>query len=232
MYASRLQIVLAIVAGFFLLGTIAIFVVFAVAPGTALVYRPMLLTAFVGMLFVSMVCLAGLMRGLLRPYTQLIGEAQRAPVAHSGKRQNEAAFVLETFQSVIAQLQEQQGELKRLSDQASQRADSAEAFSDRIVASMPTGLLAFDAKGYATVSNGPARDLFHNSRIAPGQHFKTVFADFPALAEMVDACLSSGRLYRREGIETTNGAETAKRLGATVAPIDPASETGSRGALC
>src|SRR5205823_13094533 len=99
-------------------------------------------------------------------------------------------------------------------------------------ASMPTGLLAFDAKGYATVSNGPARDLFHNSRIAPGQHFKTVFADFPALAEMVHACLSSGRLYRREEIETTNGAEAAKRLGATVAPIDPASDTGSRGALC
>jgi len=223
---------LTIVAGLFLLGTVAIFAVFALAPGTAVVYRPFLLTAFVVTLIISLVCIAWLMRGLLRPYSQLIGEAQRAPVAHSGKRQNEAAFVLETFQSVIAQLQEQQKELQRLNEQASQRADSAEAFSDRIVASMPTGLLAFDASGYATVSNGPARDLFHNSRIAPGQHFKTVFADFPALAEMVDACLSSGRLYRREEIETTNGTETAKRLGATVAPIDPASETGSRGALC
>jgi signal transduction histidine kinase len=232
MHASRLQILLTIVAGLFLLGTVAIFAVFALAPGTAVVYRPFLLTAFVVTLFISLVCVAWLMRGLLRPYSQLIGEAQRAPVAHSGKRQNEAAFVLETFQSVIAQLQEQQQELQRLNEQASQRADSAEAFSDRIVASMPTGLLAFDAKGQTTVSNGPARDLFHNSRIAAGQHFKTVFADFPALAEMVDACLSSGRLYRREEIETTNGSEAAKRLGATVAPIDPASETGSRGALC
>jgi len=232
MHASRLQILLTIVAGLFLLGTVAIFAVFALAPGTAVVYRPFLLTAFVVTLFISLVCVAWLMRGLLRPYSQLIGEAQRAPVAHSGKRQNEAAFVLETFQSVIAQLQEQQQELQRLNEQASQRADSAEAFSDRIVASMPTGLLAFDAQGHATVSNGPARDLFHNSRIAAGQHFKTVFADFPALAEMVDACLSSGRLYRREEIETTNGSEAAKRLGATVAPIDPASETGSRSALC
>jgi signal transduction histidine kinase len=232
MHASRLQVLLTIVAGLFLLGTVAIFAVFALAPGTAVVYRPFLLTAFVVTLFISLVCVAWLMRGLLRPYSQLIGEAQRAPVAHSGKRQNEAAFVLETFQSVIAQLQEQQQELQRLNEQASQRADSAEAFSDRIVASMPTGLLAFDAKGQTTVSNGPARDLFHNSRIAAGQHFKTVFADFPALAEMVDACLSSGRLYRREEIETTNGSEALKRLGATVAPIDPASETGSRGALC
>jgi signal transduction histidine kinase len=220
------------IAGLFLLGTVSIFAVFALAPGTAVVYRPFLLTAFVVTLFISLVCVAWLMRGLLRPYSQLIGEAQRAPVTHSGKRQNEAAFVLETFQSVIAQLQEQQKELQRLSEQASQRADSAEAFSDRIVASMPTGLLAFDAEGYATVANGPARDLFHFSRIAPGQHFKTVFADFPVLAEMVDACLSSGRLFRREEIETTNASEAGQRLGGTIAPIDPASETGSRGALC
>ena len=232
MYASRLQIVLATIAAFFLLGTIAIFVVFAVAPGTALVYRPMLLTGFVVMLFVSMVCVAGLMRGLLRPYSQLIGEAQRAPVAHSGKRQNEAAFVLETFQSVIAQLQEQQQELKRLSDQASQRADSAEAFSDHIVASMPTGLLAFDSAGRLTLMNGPARDLFSRSEGVDGQHFTRVLADAPALIELVGSCLANGRIYRREEIETANGLEPAKRLGATIAPIDPASEKGARGALC
>src|SRR5205814_5919470 len=216
MYASRLQIFLTIVAGLFLLGTVSIFAVFALAPGTAVVYRPLLLTGFVVTLFVSLVCVAWLMRGLLRPYSQLIGEAQRAPVPHSGKRQNEASFVLETFQSVIAQLQTQQKELQRLSEQASQRADSAEAFSDRIVASMPTALLAFDASGYATVSNGPARDLFPNTRITPGQHFTAVFADYPALAEMVDACLSSGRLCRREEVETTNGSEPAKKLGTTV----------------
>jgi len=232
MYASRLQILLAIVAAFFLLGTIAIFVVFAVAPGTALVYRPLLLTGFVVMLFVSMVCVAGLMRGLLRPYTQLIGEAQRAPVAHSGKRQNEAAFVLETFQSVIAQLQAQQGELKRLSEQASQRAYSAEAFSDRIVASMPTGLLAFNSAGRVTVMNGPARDLFRSTESKRGDHFTEILGGAPALIELVTNCLSSGHIYRREEIEAPNGLESAKRLGATVAPIDPASETGARGVLC
>src|SRR3954471_14943779 len=189
MYASRLQILLAVVAVFFLLGTIGIFIIFAVAPGTAFVYRPMLLTGFVVMLFVSMVCVAALMRGLLRPYSQLIGEAQRAPVAHSGKRQNEAAFVLETFQSVIAQLQDQQVELKRLSDQASQRADSAEAFSDRIVASMPTGLVAFDASGQVTVMNGPARELFRASTRTSGAHFSQVLADAGPLIEMVETCL-------------------------------------------
>jgi len=79
------------------------------------VYRPFLLTAFVATLFVALVSVAWLLRGLLRPYSQLVGEARRAPVAHSGKSQNEAAFVLETFQSVIGQLQTQQQQLERLS---------------------------------------------------------------------------------------------------------------------
>ena len=202
MQASRLQILLTIFAGIFLLGTVLIFAIFALAPGTAVVYRPFLLTAFVVTLFISLVCISWLLRGLLRPYSQLVGEARRAPVAHSGKTQNEAAFVLETFQSVIAQLQEQQHELKRLSDQASQRADSAERFSDRIVASMPTGLIAFDSAGNATVMNGPARTLFEDTRspsenisTAAGHHFRAIFSNVPMLAEMVESCLTSGRLF-------------------------------------
>ena len=253
MQASRLQILLTIFAGIFLLGTVLIFAVFALAPGTAVAYRPFLLTAFVVTLFVSLVCIAWLLRGLLRPYSQLVGEARRAPVAHSGKTQNEAAFVLETFQSVIAQLQNQQEELKRLNDQASQRADSAERFSDRIVASMPTALIAFDAAGNATVMNRPARSLFESTRsltentrspsentrgqaenigAASSYHFGAIFSDVPMLAEMVESCLTSGRLFRREEIVATNGSGLTRRLGATVAPIDPGLESGSRGALC
>ena len=231
MQSSRLQIWLTILAAIFLLGTVMSFAVFALAPDTAIVYRPFLLTTFVVTLFISMVCIAWLLRGLLRPYSQLIGEAKRAPVAHSGKTQNEAAFVLETFQSVIAQLQAQRQELERLSEQASARADSAERFSERIVASMPTGLIAFDASGNATVINTPARSLFDDEEHLPGEHTRAIFANVPALAEMVEACLASGRIYRREEIEASNGSGQPKCLGATVAPIDP-SESGSRGALC
>src|SRR6185503_5081060 len=175
MQASRMQVLLTVLAGIFLLATVSIFAVFALAPGTAVVYRPLLLSAFVVAIFISLVSIAWLLRGLLRPYSQLIGEARRAPVAHSGKSQNEAAFVLETFQSVIVQLQEQQKELQRLSEVASQRADSAERFSDRIVASLPTGLIAFDAGGHATVMNAPAQALFQ-SRQKEGEHFASIFS--------------------------------------------------------
>src|SRR5712671_4674945 len=49
---------------------------------------------------------------------------------------------------------------------------------------------------------------------------------------MVEACLASGRVFRREEIVTINGSAQGQRFGATVAPIDPVSESGSRGALC
>ena len=231
MLVSRQQIWLTSFAGIFLLAAVAIFAVFAFSPTAVSVYGPILLTAFVVALFIGMVCIAWLLRGFLRPYNQLVGEAKRAPVRHSGKTQNEAAFVLETFQSVIAQLQEQQNELERLSAQATQRADSAEQFSERIVASMPTGLIAFDASGHATVINGPARALFANRVKAAGDHFRALFSNLPALAEMVESCLVDGTIYRREEIQAVNGLAETKRLGATIAPID-LSESGARGALC
>src|ERR1044072_5797530 len=230
MRVNRRQLSLTILAAIFLLAAVFIFAIFVLAPSAALVYQPLLLTAFILALFISLVCIAWLLRGLLRPYNQLVGEAERAPVLHSGKPQNEAAFVLETFQSVVAQLQSQQLELERLSAQASQRADSAERFSERIVASMPTGLIAFDLSGKATVANPPAHALFDQPVRLEGEHFRTIFEKIPALADMVQACLEGGRLFRREEGEAT-GASPLKRLGATIAPINP-SVSGSQGALC
>ena len=230
MRISRRQLSLTILAAIFLLTAVSIFAVFVLAPATADVYQPLLLTSFILALFISLVAIAWLLRGLLRPYNQLVSEAERAPVPHSGKPQNEAAFVLETFQSVVAQLQAQQQELERLSAEASQRADSAELFSERIVASMPSGLIAFDLTGKATVANAPAHALFDRTANIEGEHFSEILRDLPTLAEMVNTCLSSGKIFRREEIETTNAAQT-KRLGATVAPIDP-SATGAKGALC
>jgi nitrogen fixation/metabolism regulation signal transduction histidine kinase len=135
---GRLQFWITTLAGLLLFGVVLIFAVFALAPNTTPLNRPILLTAFVLVLFLSLVCIAALLRWLLRPYTQLVGEARRAPVEHSGQAKNEAEFVLETFQNVLSQLQEQRKELERLTAEASQRADSAEQFSERIVASMPT----------------------------------------------------------------------------------------------
>jgi PAS domain S-box-containing protein len=232
-YRSRVQLVLTLVVGVFLLANLFAVMLIARAPAASPVRGPMLLTILVVTLLVSLLCLVLLLRWLLRPYRQLVGEAERAPVAaRSGKARDEAEFVLETFQSVVAQLQAQRRELELLSARASLRADSAEKFSERIVASVPSGLVAFDARGHATVVNAPARALIEAEGEAEGQHLRGLLRNAPELAEMVERCLRTGNLYRREEIAATTNNGRMRRLGATVAPIDPTPDQGARGALC
>jgi signal transduction histidine kinase len=49
---------------------------------------------------------------------------------------------------------------------------------------------------------------------------------------MVEHCLKTGELYRREEVSAKSASGRARRLGVTVAPIDPAPAGGSRGVLC
>jgi nitrogen fixation/metabolism regulation signal transduction histidine kinase len=189
---------------------------------------PILLSAFVIILIASLLCILFFLRWMLRPYRQLVGEAERAPGVHPLKSQDEAQFVLETFQSIVAQLQSQQKELERLTAQASERAASAERFSDRIVASVPSGLIAFDGNGRTLVINSPGRAILEVDGEVVGQPSKELLRNLPQLAELVETCLQTGTVFRREEIHTANPDER-KRLGATVAPIDLVSE---RGAIC
>ncbi|MEP6706711.1 MAG: ATP-binding protein [Pyrinomonadaceae bacterium] len=232
-YGNRLQIWVALLAAIFLLAACSVIALYAFAPATSPLNRPILLTGFIVTLFISLLCILALLRWLLRPYRQLVGEARRAPVAlRSDNATDEAAFVLETFQSVVAKLQAQQRELETLTAQASQRADSAERFNERIVASVPSGLLAFDSLGRATALNTPARLLLGVNDEALGQPVRLLFQNAPVLAEMVEECLRSTKLYRREEIESTDREGRSRRLGATVAPIDPSAGADARGALC
>jgi PAS domain S-box-containing protein len=203
------------------------------APDAATARGPLLLTVFILILVVSLLSIILLLRRRLRPYRQLVGEAERAPVAaRSNKPLDEGQFVLETFKSVVAQLQAQQRELEALSAEARARAASAEKFSERIVASVPSGLVAFDASGHATVVNSPARALIEANGEAEGQSVRELLGASPELIEMVEHCLETGEVYRREEVMATDANGQVRRLGATVAPIDPTPDHGERGALC
>jgi signal transduction histidine kinase len=231
-YGNRYQFGLTLLTGFFLLATLIAVLLYALTPATPATRGPLLLTAFVAILLGSLVCILFFLRWVLRPYRQLVGEAEKASIeSHSLKSKDEAEFVLETFQSVVAQLQEQRKALEQLSSQASKRADSAERFSERIVASVPSGLIAFDGSGRSMVINGPGRALLEvNGEL--GQPVESVLHNFPQLAKMVEQCLQTGKLYRREEIETFTPEKLPRRIGATVAPIDLSPDRGQRGALC
>ncbi|HEY0101636.1 MAG TPA: ATP-binding protein [Pyrinomonadaceae bacterium] len=232
-YENRVQLVLALVVGLLLVANLFTLTLVAMTPPDRNVRPPVLFAVFTITLLISLPGIFLLPRWLVRPYRQLVGEAERAPVAArpEGAR-DETEFVLETFQAVVAQLRAQQRELEKLSAQASARAASAEMFNERVVASVPSGLVAFDAGGLATVINPPARALLEIESNSTGQHLKTLLRLSPELTNLVERCLLSGELYRREEVAATTGEGRVRRLGVTVAPIDPQAGSGARGALC
>ncbi len=233
MTRNRYQFGLTLLTGFFLLATSIAVLLYAVMPATPATRGPLLLTAFVAILLGALVCILFFLRWVFRPYRQLVGEAEKAPVeSRAPKSRDEAEFVLETFQSVVAQLQEQRQALEQLSSEASKRADSAERFSERIVASVPSALIAFDGAGHSMVINAPGRALLGIDGGALGQPVGEILHNVPQLAKMVEDCLRSGMVYRREEIETVTAEQLPRRLGATVAPIELMSDRGPRGALC
>jgi len=230
---TRYQFGLSLLAGFFLLATLFAILLYLLTPETPATRGPLLLAAFVAILLGSLLCILFLLRRLLRPYQQLVGEAEKASLtAPSRRSQDEGEFVLETFQSVVAQLQKQREVLEELRTEASKRAASAEQFSDRIVASVPSGLIAFDGNGRSIVINAPGRALLEVDGGVLGQPVGTLLQNLPQLAQMVQQCLQTGTLYRREEIEVVTGDRLPRRLGATVAPINISPEQNERVALC
>src|SRR6185503_3922411 len=204
-YRSRFQSGLTMLTGLFLLAVMFALFLYAVTPETPAARGPILLASFIAILIGSLLWMLFLVRWLLRPYHQLVGEAQRASAANELlKSQDEAEFVLETFQSVVAQLQEQRKELELLSAEARERANSAEKFSERIVASLPSGLIAFDAAGLSMAINTPGRTLLEVDGGALGESYQQLLGSYKELASMIGDCLQTGALYRRTEIEAVS----------------------------
>ena len=230
---TRFQSGLTMLTGLFLLAALFAILLYALTPETPVVRGPILLASFIAILIGSLLCILFLLRWLLRPYHQLVGEAERASAAKELlKSQDEAEFVLETFQSVVAQLQEQRKELEQLSAEARERATSAEKFSEHIVASLPSGLIAFDSGGSSMVINTPGRTLLGVDGRALGESYETLLANHVELLEMVGDCLQRGTIYRRSELEARTPEGELRRLGATIAPIELPPDRGPRGALC
>ena len=233
MKSSRFQFGLTLLTGLFLLAVLFAVLLYALTPETPASRGPILLASFIAILIGSLLGILFLLRWLLRPYHKLVGEAERASVESKLiKSKDEAEFVLETFQSVVAQLQEQRKQLERLSEQAAERASSAEKFSERIVASIPSGLIAFDGNGRSIAINPPGRNLLEVDGKAIGEAYENLLNRYTGLSEMVRDCLQKGTLYRRTEIEAVTSNGQVRRLGATIAPIELMPERGPHGALC
>lgn len=234
-YKSRFRLGITLLLGLFLLINGLTISLLALTKQRHKALEPLLLTFLLITFSIGLPAAVLLVRRLLRPYQQLVDEAERAPVAkRTSPEKDETEFVLETFQTVVAQLQSQGQQLERLRASAFARAESAEKFSERIVASVPSGLIAFSAAGLTNMVNDVARSLVGAEEDGDGgdegQQIRELLRHAPDLAELVEQCLKSGELYRREEFAVSNPAwASPRRIGATVAPIE---FHDARGAIC
>ena len=230
---GRFQFGLTLLTGLFLLAALFAILLYVLTPETPAARGPILLASFLAILIGSLLCILFLMRWLLRPYHKLVSEAERASAQSAlMKSQDEAEFVLETFQSVVGQLQEQRKELELLSAEARERANSAEKFSERIVASLPSGLIAFDANGRSMAVNTPGRLLLEVDGQALGEPCEKLFEKYSSMSDMINDCIQKGTIYRRTEVDAIDNNGRIRRLGATIAPLELPPERGRRGALC
>src|ERR1051326_7280493 len=187
-HENRMQLALALLVGLLLLANLFTLTLVALSPTTRAERAPVLYTVFVLTLVISVPSILLLPRWLLRPYRQLVDEAERAPVSTQTQRdgaRDETEFVLETFQEVVAELRAKQGQLERLSARPAARAAPAEQFSERVVASLPSGLLAFNSEGHATVVNAPARAILGLDGVGDDEDFKTLLVGAPEIVGLV-----------------------------------------------
>ena len=232
-YGNRFQIGLTMLSGLFLVAVIFALLLYSKTSSTPQARGPILLASLIAILLGSLLAILFVLRWIFRPYHRLLDEAERASITSQGlKSKDEAEFVLETFQSVVQQLQDQRSALEKLSAEARERANSAERFSERIVASLPSALIAFDANGKPITINAPGRALLGLDDRPLDQPFTSLFEKEPELVNMVDDCLTNGTVYRRSEVETHGRNGQVRRIGATVAPIELLPGKKSNGVLC
>src|SRR5262249_55919114 len=182
-----------------------------------------------------------IVRWLLRPYRRMVEAAHGSPV-HGTAGLSESEFVVETFQALIRQLQVKEKELAELHSIERLRAERSERFSERLIASIPSGLVVVNSAGVVTSPNLHATEIFGMSARAREQkttgdlqpvsiEFSVFFRHAPRMIALISECLSESVSFRREEVDITLPDGRTRHLGFSISPItDPLHNV--EGALC
>ena len=184
-----------------------------------------------------------LARWFMRPYRRVIEAAQGSPVRATAAK-SESEFVVETFQALVRQLQNKEGELERLHSLERRRAEKSERFSERLITTIPSALVAINSEGIITIANPQARRLFHHAEIdaasgkseeldlqVEGMPYEEFFRLSTPLIRMISDCLTTGGVFKRVEARVTPPSGPSRQLGLSLTPIlDSAQRV--EGALC
>lgn len=184
-----------------------------------------------------------LVRWLLKPYRRMVEAARGSPVRPSSAK-SESEFVVETFQALVERLQTKEKELENLHTLERNRAERSERFSERLVATIPSGLVTVDSSGLVTSVNAHASRIVDGPQdggsgkrvdtgelLAPSVGYREFFRGSPRMSDMIAECLALGTPCRRGEVEIVVSGAGPRKLGLSITPITDASQQ-VEGALC
>ena len=210
-----------------LISTAAVFLVWTIGAAFYSTGRLRLLVVVSGILFFAIFTVLIIsVSSLLRSFRSLSDSARLAfpnlSSLHSAKNSaNEVEFVSETFGAVVEQLQLKQLELNELHAKLGERAASAEAFSQYIISSLPSGLIAFDLNGLIRVINQPALEIFDFSAdVNPLENsYVNLFAPNQQFIQLIVDSLTKDQYKAQNEIDYRTQSGKSIRLDVTVAPL-------------
>ncbi len=135
-------------------------------------------------------------------------------------------FSLAAYHGVIQRLKEQEEELKRLRQEANDRAVASESLSNVVLANLTSGVILFSEAGLVLQANPAARELLGYASPS-GLHIRDVFRSVDAVAQEVERALHGGYTVHRLQCQYTTPANASHLLEVTLSPVRmPGQKTG------
>lgn len=148
--------------------------------------------------------------------------------APAPRTDNAPAFTVATLHGVIQQLKDKEQELRRLREQARERASLSENLSAAILTNLETGVLVFNPAGLGQFANPAAREILGYSTVS-GMHPRDLFRGVSALragnngapsgmTEALQRALRDATVFRGLRADYATPKGELRKLAITIAP--------------
>jgi PAS domain S-box-containing protein len=180
---------------------------------------------------VGVLAAIGLIIYLIRKFFASTREDQESKILSAAPRtENASAFMAASMQGVILKLRAQEKELERLHKIEKERAEHTERLSEEVTRNMPAGLVVVNATGIISSAN-PAAEQVLGIKTLGFRRYSEVLGEESGLTKLIEECLASGKIFRREEVTHEGPAGDTRHLGVTISPIRRGTEKIS-GAIC
>jgi PAS domain S-box-containing protein len=167
---------------------------------------------------------------LVRRYFKHMRNSDKREPAEPQRAQNPSAFMAASMQGVIQKLRDQEKELERLHRVEKERAAHSERLSEEVTRNMPAGLLVVNTTGIISSAN-PAAEEALGIRSLGFRRYSEALGEHSELTRFIGACLTEGKIFRREEVEHLTPTGERRHLGITISPIRKGDEK-INGAIC